>query len=247
MSPSPPSEHQPLDHQSHAEKPLAQRLAHRPPFEQSAEMARRDLWLGALHHLALADGDFSTAEQQALEEALRQELPAGGWDQLLLPGTEALIHRFGVGSPLAEDFLRSAVLVALADGHLSAPEMVLLRQWSKALQVGEDLLASLPDSCCESEGSVGLLDPLKAWLDGLDPADPAVARFLVRLIPAQCPFERDLVLFGHKLVHIPPMCKINPLYEQLVALRFRCLTVLAELEDQAPAASSCGAPGPSAP
>ena len=247
MSPSPPSEHQPLDHQSHAEQPLAQRLAYRPPFEQSAEMARRDLWLGALHHLALADGDFSTAEQHALEEALRQELPAGGWDQLLLPGTEALIHRVGVGSLLAEDFLRSAVLVSLADGHLSAPEMVLLRQWSKALQVGEDLLASLPDSCCESEGSVGLLDPLKAWLDGLDPADPAVARFLVRLIPAQCPFERDLVLFGHELVHIPPMCKINPLYEQLVALRFRCLTVLAELEDQAPAASSCGAPGPSAP
>lgn len=213
--------------------------------QPSAEMARRHLWLGALHHLALADGDFSPAEEQALEGALRHELPAGGWEQLLLPGTEALIHRFGVATPLAEDFLRSAVLVALADGHLSAPEMVLLRQWSGALRVGEDLLASLPDTCCESEGSSGLLDPLKAWLDRLDPADPAVARFLVRLIPAQCPFERDLRLFGHKLVHIPPMCKINPLYEQLVALRFRCLTSLAELESQASAAA--GAPGPAAP
>ena len=247
MSSSPPTDHESSDHQCSAVQPLAQRLVDRPPFEQSAEMARRHLWLGALHHLALADGDFSPAEQHALEGALRHELPAGGLDQFLLPGTEALIHRFGVGTPLAEDFLRSAVLVALADGHLSAPEMVLLRQWSKALRVGEDLLASLPDTCCDSEGSAGLFDPLKAWLDGLDPADPAVARFLVRLIPAQCPFETDLVLFGHKLVHIPPMCKINPLYEQLVALRFRCLTFLAELEGQAPAARSSGAPGPSTP
>jgi hypothetical protein len=49
---------------------------------------------------------------------------------------------------------------------------------------------------------------------------------LVRLIPAQCSFERDLVLFGRKLAHIPPMCKINPVYDQLMALRFRCLCVL---------------------
>ena len=47
--------------------------------------------------------------------------------------------------------------------------------------------------------------------------------FIVHLIPSQCPFERDIILFGRKLVHSPPMCTINPLYEQLVALRFRCL------------------------
>ena len=71
------------------------------------------------------------------------------------------------------------------------------------------------------------LDPLKHWLDGLDPGDERIASFIVHLIPAQCPFERDIILFGRKLVHIPPMCKINPLYEQLVALRFRCLGHLA--------------------
>jgi hypothetical protein len=206
-------------------------------------MARRQLWLGALHHLALADGDFSAAEAQALETPLRQELPGTSWEALPMPGTEALSHRFGVATPLAEEFLRTAVLVALADGHLSPPEMALLRQWSAALQVGENLLASLPETCCESEDSNGLLDHLKAWLDGLDPSEPAVARFLVRLIPAQCPFERDVKLFGHKLVHIPPMCKINPLYDQLVALRLRCLTSLAEL---APLAD-VPAPGPLAP
>jgi len=213
-----------------------------PPLDRSAAMARRQLWLGALHHLAMADGDFSPAEEQALEERLRHELPEARWEQLPLPGTEALIHRFGVATPLAEAFLRSAVVVALADGHLSAPEMVLLRQWSGALKVGEALLASLPETCCDNEDNQGLLDQLKAWLDGLDPGEPAVARCLVRLIPDQCPFERDVKLFGHKLVHIPPMCKINPLYDQLVALRLRCLTFLAEKEPQGPSAPGSQAP-----
>lgn len=73
---------------------------------------------------------------------------------------------------------------------------------------------------------------LKHWLDQWDPVDPHVAAFIVSLIPAQCPFERDIVLFGRKLVHIPPMCKLNPLYDQLVGLRFRCLGHLPEDQQQ---------------
>jgi tellurite resistance protein len=197
-------------------------------LEHTEDLARRQLWLAALHHLALADGDFSPAEEQALIAQLRQELPGASWETLPLPGTAALLHRFGQGTPLAEAFLRSAVVVALADGHLSPPEMALLRQWSTALTVGEEVLAALPEACSDTEDSAGPLDSLKAWLDGLDPADPAVARFLTRLIPARCPFEREIKLFGHKIVHIPPMCTINPLYDQLVALRLRCLTSLEE-------------------
>jgi hypothetical protein len=48
------------------------------------------------------------------------------------------------------------------------------------------------------------------------------------MIPAQCPFERDVKLFGDKVVHIPAMCKLNPLYNQLVGLRFRALSYLAD-------------------
>jgi hypothetical protein len=48
------------------------------------------------------------------------------------------------------------------------------------------------------------------------------------MIPAHCPFERDVVLFGRKVLHIPPMCKLNPLYTQVVALRCRALSFLAE-------------------
>lgn len=73
----------------------------------------------------------------------------------------------------------------------------------------------------------GLL-PLRQWLDQLTINSPSVARRLARLIPSQCPFERDVMLFGHRVLHIPPLCKLNPLYEELVGLRFRALCYLAD-------------------
>jgi hypothetical protein len=73
-----------------------------------------------------------------------------------------------------------------------------------------------------------LLQPLRQWLDKIEIHDPAIARFIANLIPAQCPFERDLTLFGRKVAHIPPLCKLNPFYEQLVGLRFRALCFLAD-------------------
>jgi hypothetical protein len=69
---------------------------------------------------------------------------------------------------------------------------------------------------------------MEDWLDGLEIHDPRVARFLCKMIPSQCPFERDITFFGRKIVHIPPMCKMNSLYEQLVGLRFRALSYLAD-------------------
>jgi len=72
------------------------------------------------------------------------------------------------------------------------------------------------------------LKPVRDWLDQLSVTDPRLARFVCKLVPSQCPFERDVKIFGSKVVHIPPMCKINPLYEQLVGLRFRALTYLAD-------------------
>lgn len=203
--------------------------------------ARRRLWLAALHQLALADGDFSPDEKRLLEEELTRELPGLSLDDLHHPGAAALVHRFGVGTPLAEEFLQSAVLVALTDGHVSAMELELLRNWSEVLQVGQEIIDELLRAPAGRVGTIevrcdtalhpDLLDGVRRWLDGIEPSDPVVARFLVRLIPAQCPFERDVKLFGWKVVHIPPMCKINPLYDQLVALRFRCLCRLEESGD----------------
>jgi hypothetical protein len=73
-----------------------------------------------------------------------------------------------------------------------------------------------------------LLHPVQEWLDHLEIRDRAVAHRLAKLIPAQCPFERDIFWFGRCIVRIPPLCKLNPLYEQLVGLRFRALCCLAD-------------------
>jgi hypothetical protein len=55
-----------------------------------------------------------------------------------------------------------------------------------------------------------------------------IARFLCQLIPAQCPFERDLVLFNRTIAHIPPLCKLNPFHESIMLLRFKALSFLAD-------------------
>ncbi|MFS8922856.1 Mo-dependent nitrogenase C-terminal domain-containing protein [Synechococcus sp. B60.1] len=72
------------------------------------------------------------------------------------------------------------------------------------------------------------LQPIRAAIDSIEVRDLRLAHFLCRWIPARCPFERDVVLFGHKIMHIPPMCKLNPFYDQVVGLRFRALLFLAE-------------------
>ena len=73
-----------------------------------------------------------------------------------------------------------------------------------------------------------LLFPLRQWIDGFEVKSPETARRVARLIPAQCPFERKVVLFGYKVADIPPLCKLNPLYEQFVGLRFRALCYLVD-------------------
>lgn len=73
-----------------------------------------------------------------------------------------------------------------------------------------------------------LLKPICLWLDGIEINDKQLARFISKMIPAQCPFERDIKLFGRKIGHIPPLCKLNPLYDQFVGLRFRALCYLVD-------------------
>lgn len=72
------------------------------------------------------------------------------------------------------------------------------------------------------------LFPVRQWLNRLEIRHESIAHFLCRLIPVQCPFERNLYLFGRKIGYIPPLCKLNPLYEEVVSLRFRALCYLAD-------------------
>ncbi len=72
------------------------------------------------------------------------------------------------------------------------------------------------------------LRSIRQWLDNIEVSDPQMARTFCSVIPAQCPFERTISLFGRPVVHIPPLCKLNPFYEELVALRFKSLCYLAD-------------------
>ncbi|MDJ0773428.1 MAG: Mo-dependent nitrogenase C-terminal domain-containing protein [Mastigocoleus sp. MO_167.B18] len=69
---------------------------------------------------------------------------------------------------------------------------------------------------------------LRQWLNNIQICDRKFAHRICGLIPAQCPFEREIKLFGKTLFYIPPLCKLNPLYEELVSLRFRALCYLAD-------------------
>ncbi len=77
--------------------------------------------------------------------------------------------------------------------------------------------------------SDAVLAPLRTWLDTLEIGDRQLAQFLYNAIPGACPFERDVFLFGRKVAHIPPLCKLNPLYDQFVGLRFRSMCYLVDV------------------
>jgi tellurite resistance protein len=196
-------------------------------------------WLRGLLTIAWADGNFDAQEQELIASITKNELaPKIQWDSLEVITPTELAAVLGKGTPPAENFLRTAIMVAIADGTYSPSEDELMQEFCQALEQPEKLLEALrhtlehPDQITASteltKRQIDALHPLRDWLDGLDIQDPRVARFLCKMIPSQCPFERDVTLFGRKIIHIPPMCKINPLYEQMVGLRFRALSYLAD-------------------
>lgn len=183
-------------------------------------------WLRGLFTVAWADGHFDPEEQEILTQLAQDELaPTIHLPAIEEPiSPEELAATFGKTPTIAENFLRTAVMVALADGVYSATEAELLHQFCRALELSVEPLATLEITLYESqpnqplEQSVELaqepgmsphphsdaLQPVRSWLDHMDIQDPRVARFVCKLIPSQCPFERDVTLFGRKVVHIPP-------------------------------------------
>jgi tellurite resistance protein len=210
------------------------------------------VWLRGLLTIAWADGHFDEEEKSLIAELTQHDLtPKIDIDAFEPINPAELAATLGHNPKTAENFLRTAVMVAIADGIYSQPEDDILQQFCTALDQQPIILESLrqtlhyqppgegdrpsdaaADLAAQKQQAeaqpVDVLHPVKDWLDGLDIQDPRLARFLCKMIPPQCPFERDVTLFGHKVVHIPPMCKLNPLYEQLVGLRFRALSYLAD-------------------
>lgn len=207
-------------------------------------------WIRGLLTVAWADGDFDLEEKHLITKITQEELtPDLELNQVDLISAEELATNLGNDQKVAENFLRTAVMVALADGVYSRAEADILSAFCRALNLEIEALKSLEHTLSnreteESGATISvqeeqqqenpnhphsdILKPVRDWLDGMEVEDPRVARFICKLVPPQCPFERDIKLFGHKLVHIPPLCKLNPLYEQLVGLRFRALSYLAD-------------------
>ncbi len=197
-------------------------------------------WLRGLLTVAWADGNFDAKEQELIANITDTELaPKIKFDTLEPIEPEELAAVLGKNTIAAENFLRTAVMVAIADGIYSPSEHDLLHKFCLVLGQPEELLKALrytiehpqqlqTPSANLTKRQLDALRSIREWLDKLEIHDPRVARFLCKMIPSQCPFERDVKLFGRKIIHIPPMCKINPLYEQLVGLRFRALSYLAD-------------------
>jgi tellurite resistance protein len=208
-------------------------------------------WLRGLYTIALADGYYDREEQELIAQLTQDLADLDGVDRLELITPEELANTLGKEAETAENFLRTAVLVAVADGVYSTQEYELLHQFSDALEIQVEALKSLENTLYQPESkknaatvsppaltpektkfgaksSRDVLRPVKDWLDEMNVKDPRLARFVCTVIPPQCPFERDINLFGRTLAHIPPLCKLNPLYEQFTTLRFRSLSYLAD-------------------
>ncbi len=200
--------------------------------------AQVEAWLQGLLAIAWSDGDFDPQEQELIAELTMGEL-ANGKNYCSLELITPIQVAQTLGPELADNFMRTAVMVAIADGVYTHSESQMLHQFADALRISPEVLQSLEHTMYAQTDAqtnvetgktsdLDVLSPVKHWLDAWDVQDARVARFVCRLIPSQCPFERDVVLFGRKIVHIPPLCKLNPLYEQLVGLRFRALSYLAD-------------------
>ncbi|MBN3869634.1 MULTISPECIES: Mo-dependent nitrogenase C-terminal domain-containing protein [unclassified Nostoc] len=71
-----------------------------------------------------------------------------------------------------------------------------------------------------------LLSQIRYQLDAIEIHNYHLATLLCKVIPSSCPFETTVTVFGRTLFQIPPLCKLNPLYEQVVGLRFKSLLYL---------------------
>lgn len=69
---------------------------------------------------------------------------------------------------------------------------------------------------------------IRQKLESIEIQRADLAHLLCKWIPARCPFEREIKLFDRTIAHIPPLCKLNPFYDQIVEIRFKSLIYLAD-------------------
>ncbi|WP_315785353.1 Mo-dependent nitrogenase C-terminal domain-containing protein [Fischerella sp. JS2] len=79
----------------------------------------------------------------------------------------------------------------------------------------------------KKSGGFDLLRPLRRLVDSIQIKNYRLAHLICQIIPCCCPFQRDIHVFG-RIFHVPALCKLNPLYDNFVGLRFRALSYLSD-------------------
>ena len=102
---------------------------------------------------------------------------------------------------------------------------IVLSSWINNIQQKSDKTLFTP----AKRQKIDFFAPLRNWLNNIEISDRVLAHRLCKSIPNQCPFERQIKLFGKTILSIPPMCKLNPLYNEVISLRFRAICYLADV------------------
>ena len=105
------------------------------PQPPANELDARAAWTiaTAMREVAIADGEHP--HELALITAFEMELPAGASDGVDLSALQT--------SSSKEIFLKSLVLVALADGRMSEEEVLVIRGYSTQLGLDDDALQDI--------------------------------------------------------------------------------------------------------
>ena len=72
------------------------------------------------------------------------------------------------------------------------------------------------------------LTEIRDRINQIEITNPQIAQLICKLIPSSCPFAKTIKLFGKTILVIPPLCHLNPLYEEFMSLRFRALNLLSD-------------------
>src|SRR5919199_6369537 len=102
-------------------------------------------WLRGLLTIAWADGHFDPEEQEMLAQITQDQLtPAINLPAIEEPiSPEELATALGKDVTTAENFMRTATMVALADGVYSTTEADVLHQFCEALGIKVEALEAL--------------------------------------------------------------------------------------------------------
>ena len=106
-----------------------------------------ELWLRGLLTIAWSDGNFDDREKELIHTFMDQNP-----ESPLIPVTaEELQLAFANDPAIGENFLRSAVMVALADGVYSSAEDEILNGFCDALGTSHEILETLRLTLCDLE------------------------------------------------------------------------------------------------